>query len=81
MLYIVSQNALRVADLHTVSVSPPEHDLEDDGVYKVYVNGLEFGRYMEFSKAERVMEDILKFIHTSQNAYYQLPKDADTDGS
>lgn len=82
MLYIVSQNGLRIADLHTVSVLPPEHDLEDDGVYKVYVNGAEFGRYKERGTIDQIMGEIKKFIHTNQNAYYEMPdgdyKDGDT---
>lgn len=75
MLYIVSQNGLRIADLHTVSVLPPEHDLEDDGVYKVYVNGAEFARYKDWSTVERVMDEIEKFIHINQNTSYKIPND------
>ena len=75
MLYIVSQNGLRIADLHTISVLPPEHDLEDDGVYKVYVNGAEFARYTDWSTVERVMEEIEKFIHINQNTSYRLTND------
>lgn len=77
MLYIVSQNGLMISDFHKVSVLPPEHDLADDGVYKVYVDGSEFARYKDLSTVERVMEDIKKFIHTSQNTHYDLPKDGD----
>lgn len=77
MLYIVSQNGLRIADLHTVSVLPPEHDLEDDGFYKVYVNGAEFARYKDWSTVERVLDDIKKFIHMKDNFCYELPKDGD----
>lgn len=78
MLYIKSQNGLRIADLHTISVMTPEHDLEDDGVYKVYVNGAEFARYKNLSEVKRVMEDIEKFIHMKDNFCYELPKDGDT---
>lgn len=77
MLYIKSQNGLRIADLHTISVMTPEHDLEEDGFYKVYVDGSEFARYKDLSTVERVMEDIEKFIHMKDNFCYELPKDGD----
>lgn len=79
MLYIVSQNGMRIADLSAVSVVSPEYDRDDEGVYKVYVNGVEFGRYRERSAIDQIMDAIKKFIHTSQNAYYELPDDMDSD--
>lgn len=80
MLYIVSQNGLRITDLHAVSVVSPEHDREDDGVYKVYVNGAEFGRYKERGTIDQIMGAIKKFIHTNQNAYYEMPAGDYKDG-
>lgn len=77
MLYIISQNRLRIANLCTISVLPPEHDLKEDGVYKVYVDGAEFARYKDRSTAERIIEDIEKFIHMKDNFCYALPKDGD----
>ena len=75
MLYIISQNGLRIANLHTLSVVEPEHDREDDGVYKVYVDGSEFARYKEKYTVLRIMNDIKKYIHMDQNSYYELPND------
>lgn len=77
MLYIVSQNGLKISDFHKVSVLHPKHDLEDDGVYKVYVNSDEFARYKDWSTVERVLDDIKKFIHMKDNFCYELPKDGD----
>lgn len=79
MLYIVSQNGMRIADLSAVSVVSPEHDREDDGIYKVYVNGSEFGRYKDRGTIDQIMSAIKKFIHTSQNAYYEMPADVYSD--
>lgn len=80
MLYIVSQNGMKITDLRGLSIVSPEQDREDDGVYKVYVNGCELGRYKKREDVMRVRDEILKFIHTSQNAYYELPAGDYKDG-
>ena len=75
MLYIVSQNRKKLTDLKTISIVDPGHGREDDEFYRVYVNGAEFGRYRNREAIARIMDEIKRFIHTSQNAYYELPQD------
>lgn len=77
MLYIISQNGLRITDLHAISIVEPEHDREDDGVYKVYVNGAEFARYQEKKYPEWIMGEIQKFIHLNWNKCFRLPADGE----
>lgn len=77
MLYIVSQNGMRIADMHTVSVVTPEHDREGDEVYKIFVNGIEFARYNTGEQAVAIMHEIRKFVHMSRNynEYFCLPEE------
>lgn len=75
MLYIVSQNGLRITDLHAISVIIPEHDREDDGVYKVYVNGSEFAKYEDKKYIDWIMKEIQKFIHMNENHCFRLPNE------
>ena len=77
MLYIISQNGLRITDLHAISIVEPEHDREDDGVYKVYVNGAEFARYKDGRYPEWIMKEIQKFVHMNYDKCFQLPKDGE----
>lgn len=73
MLYIVSQNGLRITDLHALSVVPPEHDRHDDGVYKVYVNGAEFARYSDAKYIHWIMDQVKTLLSHNQNGYFTLP--------
>lgn len=75
MLYIVSQNGLRIADFHTLSVVTPEHDRDDEGVYKVFVNGMEFARYSTKEQISMLMKGLNSFIHMSgyENDCFRLP--------
>lgn len=75
MLYIVSQNGLRITDMHAVSVVVPEHDREDDGVYKVFVNGSEFGRYKNAFWIHDIMRQIKDCISLGRDTYLALPKE------
>lgn len=75
MLYIVSQNGFRITDLHAISVITPDHDREDDGVYKVFVNGSEFGRYSEVRTIQNIMSDIKKCISLGRDTYLALPEE------
>lgn len=75
MLYIISQNGLRITDLHAISVVVPEHDREDDGVYKVFVNGSEFARYNDIAFIQKIMGQIKEQIHSGRDAFIVLPKD------
>lgn len=79
MLYIVSQNGMRIADMHTVSVVTPEHDREEEEVYKIYINGIEFARYSTEEQINALMKNITKFIHMSgyYNEYFCLPKEGE----
>ena len=74
MLYIVSQDGLRITDLHSATVVSPENDRYDDGTYKIYVNGAKFAEYPNLKSAEFVLNQIKTLIHNSQNTYYELPK-------
>lgn len=77
MLYIESQNGLRIADLRTVSIVTPEHDRDGDEVYKIFINGIEFARYSTKEQTEEVMASIKRFIRHSgsNNACMKLPQD------
>lgn len=79
MLYMVSQNGMRIADMHTVSVVTPEHDREGDDVYKIFVNGIEFARYSTEAQINALMKSITKFIHMSgyYNEYFCLPQEGE----
>lgn len=74
MLYIVSQNGMRIADLHTVSVVTPEHDRYEEGVHKIMVNGIEFGRYKKKEETDRIMRDIIDFADDNIHGVFELPK-------
>lgn len=58
----MSQNGLKIKELQAVSVLTPEHDLRDDGVYKIFVNGSEFARYKTEEAATKAMERVKNFI-------------------
>lgn len=73
MLYIISQNGLRIADLKTLSITTPDSDLYEEEVYKVYVNGIEFARYTGKKQVECIMEDVKRFIHMGNFGYFELP--------
>lgn len=73
MLYIISQNGLRIADLKTLSITTPDSDLYEEEVYRVYVNGIEFARYTSKKQVECIMEDVKKFIHMGNFRYFELP--------
>lgn len=77
MLYIMSQSRMRIADLHTVSIVTPEHDRSDEGVYKVFVNGMEFAKYETGKQAEEIIPMIQRFIQYSghDNACFKLPQE------
>lgn len=77
MLYIVSQKNTIIADLRTISVMDPAHDLEDDGVYKVFVNGIEFAKYQDKKYPDWIMKEVQKFIHMNGNSCFRLPKDGE----
>lgn len=80
MLYIVSQNKMRIADLHTVSVVTPEHDREEEEVYKIYINGIEFARYGTMTEAVKALEEIKMVINRGIDGTYELPKGRVKDG-
>lgn len=75
MLYIVSQNGLRIADFHTLSVVTPEHDRDDEGVYKVFVNGMEFARYSTKEQISMLMKELFFFTNEQgcENYCFCLP--------
>lgn len=73
MLYIVSQNRMRLTELKTVSVITPEHDREDEGVYKILVNGMDFGHYENKWETDKIMDEIIKLARTP-HGLYELPK-------
>lgn len=72
MLYIANQTGMRIADLHTVSVLTPERDREDDGVYKIMINGMDFGHYKKKDDAEAELNNIKEFIKTKKHGIYEL---------
>ena len=74
MLYIASQSGTRIADLHTVSVVIPEKDREEDGVYKIMINGIEFGRYKKMWVVEVIIKEIKEFVRSNKHGLYELPK-------
>lgn len=74
MLCIVSQNRMRLTELHTVSIITPEHDREEDGVYKVYVNGIDFGHYEKKWETDKIMKEIIELYRKSNYGVYELPK-------
>lgn len=78
MLYIVSQNGMRITDLHSATVITPEHDREEEEVYKIMINGAEFGRYQEYWKAREVIENITEKIWDGSRIY-KLPKEEDIE--
>ena len=78
MLYIVSQDGRRITDLRAATLVTPEHDREDEGVYKIFVNGAEFARYKTAGKALMALATIKKFIIYSRprgNDILHLDKD------
>lgn len=76
MLYIISQNGLRIADLKTLSITTPDGDLYEEEVYKVFVNGIEFARYSDKEQVNCIMEDVKRFIQTGRSfSYFELPQD------
>lgn len=76
MLYIISQNGLRIADLKTLSITTPDGDLYEEEVHKVFVNGIEFARYTSKNQVDHVMENVKRFIQMGQSSsYFELPQD------
>lgn len=76
MLYIMSQNGLRITDLRAVSVLIPDHDLEEEGVYKIFVNGMEFARYKTEEAALQAVKTVKQFImYGKKPDCLQLPED------
>lgn len=74
MLYIVNQKNTKIADVHAVSIVTPESDREEDGVYKILINGMDFGRYEKRWEADRIMNEIKEFIRSNTHGLYELPK-------
>lgn len=74
MLYIVNQKNTRIADLHTVSIVTPENDREEDGVYKILINGMDFGRYEKKWEVDSILNEIKEFIRSNTHGLYELPK-------
>lgn len=76
MLYIISQNGLRIADLKTLSIILPDNDLYEEDVYKVFVNGIEFARYSSKKRIDCIMDDVKRFIQMGRSfSYFELPQD------
>lgn len=80
MLYIVSQNGFKIAELKSLSIITPEGDLYEDEVYKVFVNGIEFARYSDFTQVKRLIEAVKQFIQLGRMySYFELPKETAGD--
>lgn len=73
-MFVRSSDGRRMTELHSISVMSPSADLADDGVWKVFINGGNYGVYSLEETAVGIMDDVVKSLK-EREIIYEMPKD------